>query len=394
MGNTLEQWLGELGQIGFQAGVGTTRLPYTPEYDRGREYVRRRMEQVGLETRIDPVGNLCGLLPGEGPRICIGSHIDTVPGGGIYDGAYGVLAALDCIRRLREAGWQNRHPLELVAFTEEEGNVIGGTFGSKAFAGSALDAAMAARLPQYGLSLADVAACRRRPEDYLCYLELHIEQGGILEAEQTQIGVAGGIVGILRYRAAMQGAANHAGSTPMPLRDDALEKTCRLIVWLMEQVRTSYPEMVCTVGTLQVSPGAVNVIPGRTEFVIELRDRSMEAMDQMAACLLEQFGGAGLSMEEMIRQPPTLCDPSLLQMTRDCCGRLGYTWRDMFSGAGHDLINMARLAPSLLVFIPSKNGVSHRIDEYSAPEDLERGSRVLLELIQATDQINQEGCSP
>lgn len=388
MGKRLEQWLHELGQIGFQEGVGTTRLPYSPEYDRGREYVRGLMERAGLETSIDPVGNLRGLLPGKGSRLCIGSHIDTVPGGGIYDGAYGVLAAIDCVRRLREAGWVNRHPLEIVAFTEEEGNVIGGTFGSKAFAGASIDSAIEAKLPQYGLSLADVAACQQNPEDYLCYLELHIEQGGILEAEQKQIGVVGGIVGILRYQAVMRGAANHAGSTPMSLRDDALEKTSRLIAWLMEQVRTSYPEMVCTVGTLKVSPGAVNVIPGETEFVIELRNRSMEEMEQIAALLLECFGPEGLTMEEMIRQPPTLCDPALLQLARDCCDSLGYTRRDMFSGAGHDLINIALLAPSLLVFIPSKDGISHRIDEYSAPEDLERGNRVLMELIQKTDQMN------
>ena len=388
MGKRLEQWLHELGQIGFQAGVGTTRLPYSPEYDRGREYVRSLMEQAGLKTSIDPVGNLRGLLPGEGKRLCIGSHIDTVPGGGIYDGAYGVLAAVDCVRRLRGAGWVNRHPLEIVAFTEEEGNVIGGTFGSKAFAGASIDSAIEAKLPQYGLSLTDAAACRQSPEDYLCYLELHIEQGGILEAEQKQIGVVGGIVGILRYRAVMRGAANHAGSTPMSLRDDALEKTSRLIAWLMEQVRTAYPEMVCTVGTLKVSPGAVNVIPGETEFVIELRNRSMEEMEQIAVLLSERFGPEGLTMEEMIRQPPTLCDPALLQLARDCCDGLGYTRRDMFSGAGHDLINMALLAPSLLVFIPSKDGISHRIDEYSAPEDLERGTRELMELIQKTDQVN------
>ena len=163
MGKRLEQWLHELGQIGFQEGVGTTRLPYSPEYDRGREYVRSLMEQAGLKTSIDPVGNLRGLLPGEGKRLCIGSHIDTVPGGGIYDGAYGVLAAIDCVRRLRESGWVNRHPLEIVAFTEEEGNVIGGTFGSKAFAGASIDSAIEAKLPQYGLSLTDAAACRQSP---------------------------------------------------------------------------------------------------------------------------------------------------------------------------------------------------------------------------------------
>ena len=321
-GSRLSRRLTQLGQIGFMPGEGTTRLPYTPAYDEGRTYVQRCMEQAGLQTSIDPVGNLVGELPGKGKTICIGSHIDTVPGGGIYDGTYGVLAGIECVQRLREMGYQNRHPIQVVAFTEEEGNVIGGTFGSKAFTGGEIDGAMRPNLVLHGLTMEEVNACRRDLTQYQCYLELHIEQGGLLEAEGAQIGLAGGIVGIVRYRMTVSGCANHAGSTPMHLRDDALVSACRIITKLMDRARAASPDMVCTVGTLQVFPGAVNVIH----------------------------------------------------------------FRNMFSGAGHDLMNWGQTVPSMLLFIPSKDGISHSIREYSAPEDLYRGAQLLMEMVQALDQ--------
>ena len=245
-GPRLSGHLTRLGQIGFVPGEGTTRLPYTPAYDEGRAYVQWCMEQAGLQTSIDPVGNLIGTLPGKGKTICMGSHIDTVPGGGIYDGAYGVLAGIECVQRLRELGYQNRHPIQVVAFTEEEGNVIGGTFGSKAFTGGAIDGAMRPNLALHALTMEQVGACRQDLAKYQCYLELHIEQGGLLEAEGAQIGLAGGIVGIVRYRMTVSGCANHAGSTPMHLRDDALVSACRIITKLMDRARAASPDMVCT----------------------------------------------------------------------------------------------------------------------------------------------------
>lgn len=190
-----------VGADRLYAGEGTTRLPYTPVYDEGRAYVQQCMEQAGLQTSVDAVGNLVGTLPGKGKTICIGSHIDTVPGGGIYDGTYGVLAGIECVQRLRELGYQNRHPIQVVAFTEEEGNVIGGTFGSKAFTGGEIDGPCGPIWPLHGLTMEEVNGPGRRDlTQYQCYLELHLEQGGLLEAEGEQIGLAGGIVGIVRYR--------------------------------------------------------------------------------------------------------------------------------------------------------------------------------------------------
>lgn len=241
-------------------------------------------------------------------------------------------------------------------------------------------------MAQHGLTPEQVSASRRRGQDYRCYLELHIEQGGTLEQEGLQIGIAHGIVGILRYRMRVEGFANHAGSTAMSLRDDALVKTCRMIPWLMDRVTETSPELVCTVGTLQVFPGAVNVIPGRVEFIVELRGPRMEVMDRLIQAFFQQFQAQGLTGEEYIRQSPTLCSPALIEESRRLCQALNFSSRDMFSGAGHDLINMAQITPSMLLFIPSRKGISHSIQEYSAPADLVRGARLLLELVKTLDQ--------
>ena len=344
-GPRLSGHLTRLGQIGFVPGEGTTRLPYTPAYDEGRAYVQWCMEQAGLQTSIDPVGNLIGTLPGKGKTICMGSHIDTVPGGGIYDGTYGVLAA---------------------------------------FTGGAIDGAMRPNLALHALTMEQVGACRQDLAQYQCYLELHIEQGGLLEAEGAQIGLAGGIVGIVRYRMTVSGCANHAGSTPMHLRDDALVSACRIITKLMDRARAASPDMVCTVGTLQVFPGAVNVIPGKVEFIVELRNPTMEPMDQVIASVLEEH--ADLTGEAYIRQEPTQCSPKLMELSERLCCRRGIRFRNMFSCAGHDLMNWGQTVPSMLLFIPSKDGISHSIREYSAPEDLYRGAQLLMEMVQALDQ--------
>ena len=216
------------------------------------------------------------------------------------------------------------------------------------------------------------------------YLELHIEQGGVLEAERMQIGVVDGIVGIVRYRMTVSGCANHAGSTPMHLRDDALVKACRIITQLMERTEAASPDMVCTVGTLQVFPGAVNVIPGKVEFIVELRNPTMEPMDQVIDSVLKEH--PELVGEEYIRQSPTQCSSKLIKLSETLCRNRGIRFRRMFSGAGHDLMNWGKAVPSMLLFIPSKDGISHSIREYSAPEDLYQGAELLMEMVQALDQ--------
>ena len=238
----------ELGQIGFQEGQGTSRPAYSEAFCAGRELVRRKMEQAGLKTAVDAVGNLTGCLPGRSGRIiAVGSHIDTVPNGGMYDGAYGVLAGIEAVRTLRESGYTPRDSIEIIAFNEEEGNVVGGTFGSKAFAGQPQEADALERAAALGIRPEGIQASKRNGRDYRCYLELHIEQGGILAREQIPAGIVDGIVGIARYQVTVTGEANHAGSTPMDLRDDALLHACRLIERMAAISIETDREMTCTV---------------------------------------------------------------------------------------------------------------------------------------------------
>lgn len=383
--------INELGSIGWTDGAGANRMAYSKAFFEGRDFVQRRMEEAGLVTSIDAVGNLTGYLPGNGEgalkkRIAIGSHIDTVPNGGIYDGALGVLAAIESVLTMKENGYRNFHPVEIIAFNEEEGNVVGGTFGSKAFAGADTEASMRVLMKKQHITAEDFESCRRSPENYLAYLEYHIEQGGILENRGKTIGIVESICGILRYKAKVCGKANHAGSTPMALRDDAMEKSCRIIAELMEKVRNANDTMVCTVGAMTVKPGAVNVIPGETEFIIELRDKNMTEMYGIIEELRKKWEMQGLVLEEYITQPETLCDCGLQQIVQQAADRLGYSSMKMVSGAGHDLINMAFMMPGMLIFIPSHDGISHHRNEYSSPEDIQAGAQVLLESIIKIDR--------
>lgn len=374
----------ELGQIGFQEGRGTSRPAYSQAFFAGRDLVCGKMEQAGLETVVDPVGNLTGRLPGTSDRIiAVGSHIDTVPGGGMYDGSYGVLAAIEAARTLREHGRILRDTLEIIAFNEEEGNVVGGTFGSKAFAGQPQERTALERAGALGIRPDDIEASRRKAAPYRCYLELHVEQGGVLEREQTPIGIVDGIVGIARYQVTVPGEANHAGSTPMDLRDDALLHACRLIERMDAISRETDPQMTCTVGTISVEPGAVNVVPGRVEFPIELRSLHMDRMEEAIGRFHAEAGREGVSVEQFLRQEPTIMDPALRRTLENACRACGLTFRHMPSGAGHDAINMALMTPAAMLFVPSAGGISHSVREYSRPEDLAAGAQVLLETLLA-----------
>ena len=382
----------ELAAIGYVSQAGTNRMAYSTAFFEGRDLVKRRMEEAGLRTRIDRVGNLYGVLDasandGETVRgkIAVGSHIDTVPNGGKYDGSLGVLGGIEAIRKLRESGYENRHPIEIIAFIEEEGNVIGGTFGSKAFAGAEIEESMREPMASHGITQEDFDSCKVSPDEYLCYLEYHIEQGGILERDEKEIGIVEGLFGIVRYRAVVAGTANHAGSTPMDLRDDAFEKSCWIIEDLMGRVRRSGSTMVSTVGTIRLEPGAVNVIPGRAEFIIELRDKTTATIEKLMEKFLADWKETGLSLERFLIQKETICDPGLENVIEESAQALGFTKKRMYSGAGHDVINTSFVTPSGMLFIPSVGGISHHKDEYSKPQDIARGEAVLVEAIMRID---------
>ncbi len=385
----LYQDIEELGRIGFEENVGVTRLAYSKAYDDGVNFVKGLMESAGMKTYIDPVGNLIGRIEGNSEKIIsIGSHIDSVPAGGIYDGTLGVLAGIECVRVFRENGYKNNHPIEVIAFVEEEGNVIGGTFGSKCFTGTPIEDSSIPKMLKHGLNMDFVKSARRNPEQYKCYLELHIEQGGILDNTKTSIGVVKGIVGIVRYKATVKGVANHAGSTPMNLRDDALTKSCKMITRLMEIAHFKDEEMTCTVGNLTVSPGVINVIPGKVEFVIELRGKSISTIDEVIKLFGEEFKDQGLFLENFLIQRETVLDERIVNIIKKTCEEANVSYIEMYSGAGHDAINMASFTPSGMIFIPSIGGISHSIDEKSSKESIKLGTEILCKTVKAIDQNN------
>ncbi|MDP4109673.1 MAG: hydantoinase/carbamoylase family amidase [Bacillota bacterium] len=379
-----------LGAIGFSEGVGTSRVAYTEPFFEGRKYTESLMKEAGLVTRIDSVGNLFGMYPGKSnKKILIGSHLDTVPGGGMYDGALGVLGGIECVGRLIREGCRFNHTIEIVGFIEEEGNAVGGTFGSRCFAGVPFGEKEVAAMVKYGVTPDDASNAKCNPDDYLCYIELHIEQGGLLESRNTSVGIAEGIVGIIRYAAAVKGESNHAGSTPMSLRSDAMMKSCDIIRQLAELVKQADESMVCTVGDFHIPGGAVNVIPGRTEFPIELRYKNVPDMEKVIDKLKRRYPESDMELNQFLNQKETVLDPKISNTVEKICERQNISSVRMFSGAGHDAINTAFIMPSALIFIPSVGGISHSIREYSRPEDIETGISVLCELIKDLDKGEQ-----
>lgn len=340
-GDRLLRELTELGNIGYKEGVGTSRMAYSETFNQGRDYVKQLMESTGMSARVDEVGNLTGVLKGETEKIIsIGSHIDTVPGGGIYDGALGVLAGIEAVRALKSAGYRSRHSIEVIAFTEEEGNVVGGTFGSKAFTGQPQETDSLRKAVGYNITETDILNARRNPEDYRCYLELHIEQGGRLEQEQIPIGIVQGIVGIARYRVTVAGKTNHAGSTPMNLRDDALVKAAPMITGMMDIARDINSDMTCTIGQIRVEPGAVNVIPGLAEFMIELRCMDTQDINKAIHRFESEFQSEGITIENFLWQEATNMDGELMNVFQKCCLGRKTNFCHMPSGAGHDGISI------------------------------------------------------
>jgi allantoate deiminase len=379
--------LQEAARIGAD-GEGVSRFAWSPELAQANEWLVVRLKELGLETEIDPAGNVFGRWnEGEGSAVLVGSHLDTVPRGGKYDGALGVLAALEVVRSLKRSQASLRRPLWVVSFNDEEGSRFQtGMLGSRAFIGD-LDLedwrrrgvadAMAAggfdfeRLPD-----------ARRVEEVGAYFELHIEQGPVLEQEGVDLGVVTGISGLLGFRVTLTGEANHAGTTPMASRRDALAGAARVVLALREEAR-SRGDMTANIGILTVTPGGFNVIPGTAEFTIDVRAGTADAFARAEAFTRETLERVaveeqlGFDVAETHRKPPTPLDPELRELLRAAAEAEGATVREMPSGAGHDAMVLAKHVPAAMLFVPSRAGVSHSPDEYTTPEQCELGARVL-----------------
>lgn len=400
-GQRINDHLNELSRFGANLQGGVSRIAYSEADLQGRAYAMSLMKQAGLEVRIDPAGNIVGSRPGSDPSLkplLIGSHIDSVPEGGNYDGDVGSLSAIEVAQILKEKNIKLRHPLEVIIFQNEEG----GTVGSQAI-GEGLNDKLLNLVSQSGKTIRDgtrfiggnpeqIASAQRRPGSIAGYFELHIEQGGILEREKTDIGVVEGIVGILHSDVTIEGFANHAGTTPMDQRHDALLSAARFID-KVNQVVTSVPgRQVGTVGWIKVSPGAYNVIPGKVVLGLELRDldekKFVGLFDQLRsdAERIGQMNQTRFSFTEPVLTHPALTDKRFQKIIDDSAKSLGLTTKLMPSGAGHDAQEIARIGPVGMIFIPSIGGISHSPKEFSRAQDIENGANVLLQSVLALDR--------
>ncbi len=398
----MEERIQRLAEFGKDPRGGVSRLAFSEADLQGRHYIISLMREVGLAVRIDRAGNIIGrregLDPGL-PPIMFGSHIDSVPNGGRYDGVVGVIGAIECIQVLQEHGVRTRHPLEVIVFADEEGGLV----GSRALVG-ALPPETLALVSHSGLTVRDgiraiggdpdrLSEAVRRPGGIRAFLELHIEQGGTLEAEGAQIGVVEGVVGINWWDVTIEGFANHAGTTPMNQRRDALLAAAELIL-AVNRVVTGVPgRQVGTVGRITAEPGAPNVIPGRVRMSLELRDLSAEKIAQLferireEARAIERRRGVTITFTPIeATAMPALTDERLRRLIAETARELGLRFLFLPSGAGHDAQNMARLAPTGMIFIPSVGGISHSPQEYTRPEDLAHGATVLLHTILKIDR--------
>ncbi len=372
----------------------------------GRNYVIELMQSAGLSVRIDAAGNIIGRIEGTDPSlpaIVLGSHTDTVPAGGRYDGALGVIAAIEVVQAIKDSGRTSRHPVEVVVFTNEEGTGFHRwLLGSRAVAGlwepedfSAVDddgVALASRLPDLGGNISRIDEARRRPDELACYLELHIEQGPTLHRGGFPIGVVTGITGRSVYHIDIVGEANHAGTTPMSLRRDAMSAAAQVAL----AVRHIAGEMeVCrvgTVGSMEVHPNAANVIPGRVVLGCEFRDERMESLAAAEVELrrtAEQVAHAeqvAITVTAQRNTPSVPISSNMQQLIADAAGLAGLEHISLPSGAGHDAQAIATVTPSAMVFVPSVGGISHAPAEYTTPEDCANGAQVLLNAMALADE--------
>lgn len=400
-GSRIESRIFELAKFGRNATGQGYRVAYTQGDIEGRAWFMELMTKAGLNPIIDAAGNIIGKRKGKNNSlkpIGFGSHIDMVPDGGNYDGTLGSLSALEVIEVLNENKIVTQHPLEVIIFGNEEG----GTIGSKAIAGLLTDGLLK-KTSQSGMSMAEgikaiggnpdnIQSCKRNKGDLHAWLELHIEQGGILDNENIQIGVVEGIVGIRDWDVTIEGFANHAGATPMNIRKDALLAASKLVIAVNEVINSVPGRQVGTVGKISSSPGASNVIPGKVVMSLEIRDLSFEKVEmlfgevQKRAEQIASTSKTKISFSPLFELKPALATKALQEKINVSAKMLGFTTKFMQSGAIHDSQNMSLIAPMAMIFVPSVGGISHSPKEFTKAIDMTNGANVLLNTIIAVDK--------
>ena len=397
----MEQRITELSAFGANAEGGVSRVAFGEADIAGREYIRDLMREAGLAVRMDTAGNVIGRREGSEPDLPIimfGSHIDSVPGGGNYDGDVGVIGAIEVMQLLQDNAIRTRHPLEVVSFTDEEGGLV----GSRAMIGDISDATLSV-VSHSGMTIREgiravggdpnrLDLAERRPGELKAFIELHIEQGAILHEEKIDIGVVEGIVGIRWWDVTIEGFANHAGTTPMDRRWDAMVTAADYILAVNRVATSMSGRQVATVGRLHAEPGAPNVIPGQVVLSLEIRDLSAAKMQRVFDEISregERIADARFTpiryAEIDVAAPPAPTDERMRRIIAASAEGLDLSFKFMPSGAGHDAQDMAGITPTGMIFVPSVNGVSHSPKEFTSAQDMANGASVLYRTVLEID---------
>lgn len=404
-GQRLNQHLAELAAFGKTPEGGTHRVAYSDEDVQARAYATKLMREAKLDVSVDAVGNIVGRRAGSEAGLkplkplMIGSHIDSVPQGGSYDGQVGSMGAIEVAQTLAENNVALRHPLEVVIFQNEEGGTIGSHALAKGLTERELNLVTNSKktiregIRFIGGDPDKLAGVVRRKGDIAAYVELHIEQGGILHQEKINIGVVEGIVSVNWWDVTIDGFANHAGTTPMNQRKDALLAAAKYIE-AVNRVVTSVPgRQVGTVGKIQALPGAYNVVPGKALTSLGLRDLDAAKVKmlferiQAEVRLIEQATGTKFEFKQINETPPAPTDEGIRRVIADAAKQLGFTTKLMPSGAGHDAQEIYNLCPVGMIFVPSRDGISHSPREFSTPDDITNGANVLLHTLLKLDAM-------
>ncbi len=394
----LKEDIQALSEIGNNPQGGISRPSFSKPDLEAREWLKGKIKEADLSLRQDGAGNIFGRLEGEGKTVMAGSHIDTVVNGGMFDGSIGVLSALECLRRTKEENLSLSHPLEVASFTDEEGNLIGDFLGSRAFVGLLEREKLERSLTQFGTPLTEILkgtqftidsileAYKQRPE-IEAFLELHIEQGIVLETEGKPIGIVDCIAGKQYRWCSFLGEASHAGTTPFELRHDAFLGLADFALKSTRYVATQHYGSRLTIGKVAVSPGTFTIIPARADFSLDFRSTSTETLEEIEKYVLKlgediaSTRGLGFSSLLMDKTEPVVPSSKIMEVMKEEAHKLGYPFMPLPSGAGHDAQILASITDVGMIFIPCEDGISHSPDEKINWEDLEKGANLLLHVL-------------
>ena len=385
--------LHEIGEIG-KTEEGYNRIEFSREYFRAAETFLDKLKKLGLKAWIDEVGNVIGEKAGrypELPYIIIGSHLDTVKNGGLYDGNLGVMCALECMELLAENETVTDHTIRIAAFNAEEGLKLGGTFGSIAVfgTGNIEKENNLEELPEVGLTMENIRNSKWEENKIGAYLELHIEQGDQLFKKGKTIGIVNGIVGIERYRIKINGESNHGGTTSMESRKDAVKTAGELITY-MYSLCEKYPHpFVFTIGDIKISPACYNVIPEYAELFVEIRDLKRENIYSFIADIKEfskRYKDTEIEFIHVLEKYPYVLDENIRNIIEKVCIKNNISYMELSSGAGHDAMCVPEDKPAAMIFVPSENGISHNKMEFTSESDIEMGTLTMFETLLEMDK--------